>query len=96
MSEQMTEKDERAGWRADAERWALRQSERQGPRRIIALLDALDAAEQRADRIVSGVRAWCAINEIAEPPVDWEGLGEFLARVESSLSPGEPSGDDRG
>lgn len=30
---------------------------------------------------VAGVRAWCSINEIAEPPLDWEGLGEFLAHV---------------
>jgi hypothetical protein len=34
----------------------------------------------RAD-VVAGVRAWCAINEIAAPPLDWEGLGEYLARV---------------
>lgn len=38
-----------------------------------------------AAEVVSGVRAWCAINEIAAPPLDWEGLGEFLTRV---LPPG--------
>lgn len=31
--------------------------------------------------VVAGVRAWCAINEVREPPLDWEGLGEFLTRV---------------
>jgi hypothetical protein len=34
-----------------------------------------------AAEVVAGVRAWCAINEIAAPPLDWEGLGEFLTRV---------------
>lgn len=38
-------------------------------------------AEERAE-VVSGVRAWCAINEIAAPPLDWAGLGEFLTHVE--------------
>jgi hypothetical protein len=35
-----------------------------------------------AARVVAGVRAWCAINEIADPPLDWEGLGEFLDRAD--------------
>lgn len=42
------------------------------------------AARLRAAQaeVITGVRAWCAINEIASPPLDWEGLGEFLNRVE--------------
>lgn len=43
--------------------------------------DAELIAKAKAE-VVSGVRAWCAINEIAEPPLDWVGLGEFLARVD--------------
>lgn len=35
----------------------------------------------RVERVVAGVRTWCAINEIDEPPLDWEGLGEFLSRA---------------
>jgi hypothetical protein len=45
--------------------------------------DAAYAAGYAAGKaeVVRGVRAWCAINEIAAPPLDWEGLGEFLTRV---------------
>jgi hypothetical protein len=34
--------------------------------------------------VISGVRAWCAINEIAAPPLDWAGLGLFLGRREAA------------
>lgn len=54
---------------------------------------AVDAA---LGEVVAGVRAWCSINEIAEPPLDWEGLGEFLARVTPPDSPETRGGEDRG
>ena len=51
---------------------------------------ALAEAEQKGARgVVAGVRSWCAINEIAVPPLDWEGLGEFLTRT---TTPPEPHG----
>lgn len=34
-------------------------------------------AAARAD-VVDGVKSWAAINEVAEPPLDWAGLGEYL------------------
>lgn len=40
-----------------------------------------NAIERKIAHVITGVRAWCAINEIAEPPLDWEGLGEFLTTV---------------
>ena len=50
---------------------------------------AREVESRGAARVVAGVRAWCAINEIAEPPLDWEGLGEFLTRT---TTPPEPHG----
>lgn len=43
-----------------------------------------DALAAKVADIISGVRAWCAINEIADPPLDWVGLGEFLDRAENA------------
>ena len=50
--------------------------------RVVARRES-EAAEKARAEVVAGVRAWCAINEIAEAPLDWEGLGEFLTRADS-------------
>lgn len=36
--------------------------------------------QEREKRIIDGVRKWMQVNEIAQPPLDWAGLGEFLHR----------------
>lgn len=50
-----------------------------------ATADALlPMVQAERDYVLRGVRAWCSINEIAAPPLDWAGLGEFLAHCDAA------------
>lgn len=52
-----------------------------------ALLDELN----RVKKIVKDIEIWAAVNEIAPVPLDWEGLGRILARIDE-----KPEGFARG